>query len=300
MTEPVWVLEDPRAGTAAQALGIAERLGPPFSRISLRYGPLAALPWPIPTLAGLSDRSGFQPPWPRLAISAGRRAAPVSRWLRAHGVRTVHCMRPGLGAADFDLLVLGAHDAPTAAPNRLIIQGATHRISPDVLAHAPPLAGLDVALLLGGPVRGEGMDPAIAARIARQAATLGLHLHVTTSRRTGAAAAEAVAGALHATPHLLYRFGEDGPNPYVSLLAGAKRLVVTGDSISMLSEALMSPAALLIVDPGKLGPRHRRMAAALYAAGRAAPLGGGLPPAVQAPLDETWRVVREIRARNLL
>ena len=43
MTEAaaVWVLADPRAGTAAQALGIAERLGLPFRSV-----PLAWAAWP--------------------------------------------------------------------------------------------------------------------------------------------------------------------------------------------------------------------------------------------------------------
>jgi mitochondrial fission protein ELM1 len=188
MTEPVWVLEDPRAGTANQALGIAERLGVPFRKVPLRYRWPAKLPWPWPTVAGLAERSAFVPPWPQLAISAGRRAAPASRWLRARGVRTVHCMRPGFGAEDFDLLVIGEHDAPRPAPNLLPIRGATHRITPERLAAAPPILGLDVALLLGGPVRGAGLDPATAVRIARGAAALGRHLfrdHFPSHRRRG-------------------------------------------------------------------------------------------------------------------
>ena len=299
MTEPVWVLEDPRAGTANQALGIAERLELPFRRVALRYGPLAAVPWPFPTLAGLAGRADFAAPWPRLAISAGRRTAPVSRWLRARGVRTVHAMRPGFGAQDFDLLVIGEHDDPAPAANLLRIRGAPHRVTRAALATAPALPGLDVALLLGGPVRGAGMEPAVAVAIARQAARLGRFLHVTTSRRTGSAAADAVAQALHATPHALHRFGEDAPNPYLSLLAHAKHLVVTADSISMLSESLMSPAQLWTADPGGLGPRHRRMLAALHAAGSAAPVGGPAAPP-RTPLDETGRVVAEIHARGLL
>ncbi|WP_269749816.1 ELM1/GtrOC1 family putative glycosyltransferase [Roseococcus microcysteis] len=215
MTEaPIWVLEDPRAGTAAQALGIAERLGLPFRVVPLRWSPWARLPLPLPTLLGLADRSAFAPPWPRLVISAGRRAAPVSRWLRVRGARTVHAMRPGLGAADFDLLVIGAHDRPRAAANLLEIQGATHRITPAKLAAAatafPELAALPrprVGLLLGGKVRAEGMDPGTAARIANQAAGLGNSVLATTSRRSGEAAVAALAGALRGLPHHLYPFG---------------------------------------------------------------------------------------------
>ncbi|MDO9502553.1 ELM1/GtrOC1 family putative glycosyltransferase, partial [Falsiroseomonas sp.] len=114
MTAEIWVLADPRAGTAAQALGIAERLPVPHRVVPLEWGALARVPFPFPTLAGLAPaaRAAFAPPWPRLVISAGRRAGPVARWLGARGARTVHCMR-ALGR--FDLSVIGRHDAPREA-----------------------------------------------------------------------------------------------------------------------------------------------------------------------------------------
>ena len=305
----IWVLEDPRAGTAAQALGIAERLGLPFRRVALRFGRAAVLPWPWPTLAGLVDRAAFVPPWPTLVISAGRRAAPVSRWLRARGARTVHAMRPGAGATDFDLLVIGAHDQPRPASNVLVIQGAAHRLTPAVLKAAatafPALAALPrpiTGLLLGGPVRAEGMPPEMAIRLAALAgggAGGGVSVLATTSRRTGAAAADALALALAGFPHHLHRWGEPGANPFAAILALADRLIVTADSISMLSEALMTTTPLLMADPGGLGPRHRAMADGLRASGLAAWVGEPLPPS-RAALDETGRVVAEIRSRGLL
>src|SRR3954454_16331041 len=130
-----WVLADPRAGTAPQPLGIAERLATPHRVVALEWGPAARLPWPWPTLAGLAAPA-LAPPWPRLVLSAGRRAAPVARWLGQRGARLVHCMRPGFGAGDFDLLVVGAHDAPAPAPNLMEILGACHRLSPPRLAAA--------------------------------------------------------------------------------------------------------------------------------------------------------------------
>jgi mitochondrial fission protein ELM1 len=306
MTAPVWVLEDPRAGTAAQALGLAERLGAPFRRVPLAWGPLAALPLPWPSLAGLADRGAFTPPWPRLVLSAGRRSAPVARWLRARGARTVHAMRPGFGAADFDLLVIGAHDAPRPAANILVIQGAMHGVTPEKLAEAaatfPTLAALPrprVGLLLGGPVRAEGLDPGVAARLGTAAAGLGASVLATTSRRSGPAAAQALRKALQDRPHHLHAYGAAAPNPYLAILALADLLVVTGDSISMVSEGLMSAAPLLIADPGGLGARHRALAEGLFADGLAAPLGAA-PPARHAPRDETGRVAAEIRARGWL
>jgi mitochondrial fission protein ELM1 len=302
----VWVLEDPRTGTAAQSLGIAERLGVPFRRIPLRFGPWAKVVWPWGTLAGLADRSEFAPPWPDLVISSGRRAAPVSRWLRARGAKTVHTMRPGFGVGDFDLLVIGSLDSPVPADNLMVIQGAAHRLTPEALAAAPAafpeLAALPsprVTLILGGPVRSENMAPEVAARIAQDAACLGASVMATTSRRTGVTAADAVANSLSNTPHHLHRWSAPGQNPYLAMLALADILVVTGDSTSMLSEALMTTAPLLIADPGGLGPRHRAMVGQLVEAGLAARLGSALPPP-RAALDETRRIVAEIRARGLI
>ena len=315
----VWVLADPRAGTAAQALGIAERLGLPFRILALEWGPLARLPIPVPSLAGLTPaaRAAFAPPWPRLAISAGRRAAPVARWLARRGVRTVHCMR-AWPATGLDLLVIGQHDAPPpparhgrAAPpgagNILPILGAAHRVTPGTLAAArdafAELAALPsprVALLVGGPVRAEGLSPDVAAALGARVAGFAGSVMATTSRRTGAAATAALAAALVPIPHRLHRWGEAGPNPLLGFMAWADALVVTGDSVSMLSESLVAAAPLFIAPIGGEGRRHLALHASLYAAGEARPISAAPAPFARTPRDETARVAAEIPARGLV
>jgi mitochondrial fission protein ELM1 len=302
----VWVLADPRAGTAAQALGIAERLGGGHRVVPLEWGPLARLPLPIPTLAGLRDRGAFVLPWPRLAISAGRRSAPVARWLAARGVRIVHCMR-AWPATGIDLMVIGRHDHPAEAPNILPILGATHGLTPDRLrearAAAPELGALPsprIALLVGGKVRGEGLDPAVAAGLGARVAGFAGSVMATTSRRTGEAAADALAASLAPVPHRLHRWGRGGANPLLAFMAWADALVVTGDSISMLSESLVTAAPIFIAPLGGEGPRHLAMHESLYAAGQARPISAAPAPFARLPLDETGRVAAEIRARGLL
>ncbi|MBP0446293.1 mitochondrial fission ELM1 family protein [Roseomonas sp. SSH11] len=302
----IWVLADPRAGTAAQALGIAERLGQPFRTLPLEWGPLAALPWPWPGLAGLSPaaRGRIAAPWPGLVISAGRRSVPVARWLGRRGARLVHCMRPGAGAGEFGLLVVGRHDNPRPAPNVMPILGATHRISPAVLDAArrdwAALLALPrprVAVMLGGAVRGQGMPPEEALEILDRVLPHAGSVLATTSRRTGEAAAEALAGRLAGVPGMLHRWGSAGPNPYAGFLAAADSVVVTGDSVSMLSEALASPASVFVAGAPPDAPRHRALHQALFQAGQAVPFGNfpAAPPRV--PLDETGRVAEAVRAR---
>lgn len=305
----IWVLADPRAGTAAQAIGIAERLGRPFRTVPLEWGPLARLPLRWATIAGLTlaARRALAPPLPDLAISAGRRSAAVALWLGRQGVGTVHCMAPGFGESRFGLLVIGRHDSPPAAANILPILGAAHRMSPARLDAAREEWGMfgafpgpRIALLLGGPPRGEGMAPETAAAIARQVAGFAGSVLATGSRRTGRPAEAAVAEALGALPHRLHRWGDGGPNPYAGLLAWADAVVVTGDSVSMVSEALATRVPVFVADPGGLGERHRRLHESLYAARQARPLAEAPTPFAREPLDETGRIAFEIAERRLL
>jgi mitochondrial fission protein ELM1 len=309
MNTPLWVLADPRAGTAAQALGIAERLDTPFRTVPLAWGPLAALPSPWPSLAGLAPEAKalLAAPWPRLVISAGRRAAPVALWLAQQGARTVHCMRPSFGAGQFDLLVIGQHDQPHPASNLMAILGATSRMSPTRLAAAKAewaaelgaLPGPRVALMVGGRVRGEGLDMPTAAALVP---ALRRHfpdatILASTSRRTGQAATDRIAADLAGTPHRLYAWGDSAKNPYDGFLAWADVIVVTGDSVSMLSEACGTGAPVLVAseEPG----RHAALAASLYAAGLAWPLARAAEATRHPPLDESGRVAIKIRTLGL-
>lgn len=335
----VWVLDDPRVGTANQALGIAERLGVPFRRIPMSWNPWTAhLAGLVPggSLAGLRQptrgiaaelarqtagvslpaarAADGQPPRPDLVISAGRRSGAVALWMKSQfGCRLVHCMSPGLGGllrmAQFDLLVTPEHDRPQPAPNVLPVLGAPHRLSPLLLRQAriawqERLAHLPrprVALLVGGPVRGSDMAPAMAHALGKQVARLtasrGGAVLATTSRRTGREATEALAAGLGPALHLIYRWGEPGENPYHGFLASADAIVVTADSVSMISEACASTAAVYVAAAELGGPRHRRFAEALYQSGHARPLGNTVARWARPPLDEAGRVAAEIRRR---
>jgi mitochondrial fission protein ELM1 len=325
--ERVWVLDDPRAGTSAQAIGIAERLGVPFRRIPLAWNWMAHIAGLVRTgsLVGLSGQArrtvgegiaGLSLPGrgPELVISAGRRSAAVSLWLKArYGCRIVHCMSPGLGgllrADAFDLLVIPAHDRPPLAANVLPVLGAPHRVSPLLLRQASGawherLAHLPhprVALLVGGPVRGSDMPPTLAHGLGRKLARLvgarGGAVMATTSRRTGGEATEALSAGLSPVLHLLYRWGEPGQNPYHGFLATADAVVATADSVSMISEACATLAPVYVALPELAGATHRRLLDSLYEAGQARPLVEDLSPWPRSPLDEAGRVATEILQR---
>jgi mitochondrial fission protein ELM1 len=255
---------------------------------------------------------------PSLVISAGSRAASVALWLRERlECRVVNCMSPGIGnalrARAYDLAIVAEHDQPPLAPNIFPVLGAPHRLSPTLLRHAAGrwaerldyLPHPRIALLIGGtrdnPFRGPDLSPALAhnlaRKVARMAASRGGSVLATTSRRTGPEATEAVAAGLGRVLHQMYRWGEPGENPYSGFLALADAVVVTADSIGMLSEACATTVPVFVAAPELAGTRQKRLIAGLVQAGHARQLGRGLVGWKRTPLDEAGRVALEVRRR---
>jgi mitochondrial fission protein ELM1 len=318
MAPLIWAVTDDRPGTAAQVLGVAAALGLPFVEKRLGYSGLARLPNFVrgAGLMGIDDasRARLAPPWPDVVIAAGRRSAPVARWIKAHAgkaVRLVHLMNPGrVGAGDFDLIVLPHHDCTPPggdAANVLRITGAPHRITDAVLAAAaakwaPVFAHLSrpyIALLVGGATNRRPFPTPIAqdlgTRTAAMAQSVGGSVLLATSRRTGTDAEQALTGALSG-PHASYVWGQGGDNPYMGFLALADVLVVTGDSVSMCSEACATGKAVFIAAPDAItAPKHRRLHQELYAKGDARPFDGNYAAWTHPPLNAADDVAQAVR-----
>lgn len=287
----VWVLADDRAGNVAQCLGVAEALGLPLVVKQIRYDVWGRLPNPVrgASLLGLAPESKAQltPPWPRVVVAAGRRTAPVARWIKRRcGAVLAQIMDPGPGGRDdFDLIAIPNHDGPRAQhPNLLRVVGAPHRVTPARLAAAAEewrgrFAHLPrpwVALSVGGATRKVPFTAEMARSLGAQVAALALarggSVLVTTSRRTGAEAEAALLDAIP-EPRFVHRWGAEGDNPYFGFLALADILVVTGDSISMCCEACAAPAPVYIwAPPGWVVPKHASLHQELYDQGFARPL----------------------------
>ncbi len=313
--EPIiWVLEDDRAGNVSQCLGVAERLGLPFIEKSISYNGRAKLPNFLlgASLRGLdrTSRNEITSPWPDLVIAAGRRTAPVARYIKkknAGKTKLVQIMHPGeSGADDFDLICVPAHDEKSFAQNEMTIIGAPHRITEDKLAEsarkwATAFAEFPhprIGLIVGGATRKKSFSPAMAEQLGRQidglATAMGGSVLVTTSRRTGDAA-KALMQAIKGKA-FKFEWGDEGENPYFGILALADILVVTADSVSMCSESCATGKPVYIYAPENLiGPKHRRMVNSLFAGGYARPFEGALDGQLQQKLDVTGEITARVR-----
>lgn len=292
--DDIWVLADDRAGNVGQCLGVAEALARPFTVKSIRYDRLGRLPNPLrgASLLGVNaeSRAVLTAPWPKLVIAAGRRTAPVARWIKRRcGALLVQIMDPGPGGRrDFDLIAVPGHDGKRlGGANVLPILGAPHRVTAAKLAEAAAqwrdrFAALPrpwIGLIVGGSTKNRTFTPAMARDLGERAAALaasaGGSVLVTTSRRTGAEAEAALLAALP-EPRFVHSWQAGGDNPYFGFLGLADALVVTGDSVSMACEACATAAPVYLFAPADLvAPKHARLHAQLYGRGLARPLEAG-------------------------
>lgn len=272
----VWLLAGRHAGDNAQLERLAEALGWPYEVHTLRFRPLLCrLPgWLVgartPGIAGVQPP--LAPPWPDLVLAAGRRSAPLARALAARGARSVLLGRPRAPLDAFDLVITTPQYGLPARANVM------HLPAPLCAPPLPPDAALVerwrarladlprpwTLLLVGGPSRPYRFDAgtarAVAAATARALATRAGSVLVCGSPRTPAAALDALEGALD-RPARVYRFRPADPdNPYRAWLALADACIVTGESASMLADAVATGAPVAVYPLPARRPWWRRAA----------------------------------------
>jgi len=292
-----WVICEGLAGLRAQALGLAEAAG----LQPLQFDLAARAPWRFlaPTLwprwVARHAAGSLPRPGPDLLIGCGGLAASVGLANRGRAPM-VHVQHPRMDPTRFDLIVAARHDQLTG-PNVVVTRTALHRATPARLAEAarvwePRLRHLRrplVAVLLGGSNGRFRLDEAVATRLANQLAVMTrndrVSLAITPSRRTDPAARAIIADTLE--PFGAWMWDMQGENPYFGLLALADAIIVTIDSVSMVSEAVATRAPVMLAPlPG----RSRRIFAfldALLESGRVRNFGGRCEIWPVEPVDDT-------------
>lgn len=320
MTEPehprrALVLSDGAAGNENQALALASALTSQVE--TMRLESRAPWRWCAPhRLPGATHAFGtafaarLHAPWPDVVVGCGRQAALATRLMReasAGACAAVQILDPRIDPAHFDVVVAPEHDGLRAA-NVITTRGGLNRIDDLWLQRArgafPELAALPsprYALLLGGPTRALALDRAywesLVADLSARLHDEGASLMLTSSRRTPEGLRTLARDAFADVPNRQWHGDADGPNPYAGFLAWADALVVTPDSVNMLSEAAATRVPLWSYAPQKLRGKVGHFVAALHASGRLRFLGEPASEDAITPLRETTRVAWEISRR---
>lgn len=280
---------------------LAERLHLAWSRYTLQPQP----PWRWAAPRWLwGSASGFDPGLaerldalrPQLVVGCGRQAALATRIAKRRVKSlTVQILDPRVASAEWDLVVQPNHD-PSRSSRTLITRGSLHPVNPTWLAaqrEGRPELGAQPSprqlVLLGGPTKHCRFSVETARNWCEQIARYPIGCRWVIGSRRSPDWLQAVFRTL---PSDLQWWSEaDGPNPYAAALAWAEQILLTPDSVNMLSEAAATSAKLQVLAADSMRGRLAQFHQLLDASGR---LGGDWQHARVEPVVEPWRDLEEI------
>ena len=308
-----WVVTEGMAGTENQCLGVAEALDttPIVKRIALRQPWKSLSPW----LGSETDKiflpigDKLLPPWPDVALVAGRKAIAAARYIKKESrgkTLVVFLQDPRISSSQFDLIAVPEHDR-LRGPNVIVTAAAANRITPERLEYEreafsdafEPLPAPRIAVLIGGDSRAYKMTETVTRKLAMQLRALALDgrysVMVTTSRRTGAANQAILDEALLDTPAWVWDGLSD--NPYFGFLGWADVILVTADSVSMMSEAGTTgkPVYMIPLEGGH--PRITKFHQNMMARGVLRVFDGVVENWTYPPLNDAALIAGEIKKR---
>ena len=283
-----WLLMGTRVGDNNQLFALAEALRCPFEAKLITYNQLRRFPVMRTglTIVSSESRASIRPPWPDLVIGSGYGCVPVARYIRERAggrAKLVHIGNPREPLDDFDLQITTPQYPRDPAPNLLELPFPIGNPAKDTeptsverewLRRFPKPRRL---IVIGGPARHWCIDHAALSDAIREIAAKRPRgsIIVATSWRTPEGTrrllADLVSGADEAVVEAFPRFGV--------LLHECEEIYVTADSVSMISEAILSGKPMGLI-PIK---RSLRGLAAYWL--RERPFGGATLP----DFENFWR-----------
>lgn len=302
LANEILILADNRIGTYSQAIALAEAIGFPYRVINLQYGFFAKLPNFLLSDSILrltkSSREAINSinQLPKLVISSGRRSAPIALYLKKKSrnlVKLVQIMKPELGLSLFDFVVLPTHDRVKKAIGSNVIAtiGAMNRVNEKLLDEERQKFSTDfefyekpvIAMMIGGDSSRTKFEKESVEKLVLQVSQIAKNMKasliILTSRRTGEKLTLAIKNAAKSANlndlRLLCWLKIKDKNPYLAIIGLADYFVISGDSVSMISDCCSTGKPLYIFDEKKISTaKHRRFHQAVFDGGFGRKLSG--------------------------
>ena len=296
----IWALLLPEAGFRSQVMGLAEALQSRVQgtvieknvdlRAPWRYLPATLCPLALHGLTATSDR--LEAPWPDLVIGCGRRTIPLALAIKRASLgrsKAVFIQDPKAAAPKFDLVFPMHHDG-LDGPNVMAVDTALHRVTDEKLEAGRAkwrarFEGLNrplIGVVLGGSNGSlrftESCARDLVTKLERLARDDGAGFVITPSRRTDEDALAVIRDFARRQPQTWLWDGQND-NPYFGILGLSDALIVTEDSVSMVSEALVTGKPLATVPLEGHARRHKMFIDNLRTKGAITRFDGTLPHA---------------------
>lgn len=264
----IWLILGSRRGDINQLHALAKAVGLPFEAKAIAYNRLRHLPFLRGaglSIVAASSRELIRPPWPDIVIGIGYASVHVAREIRRRSggrARIVQVGNPRAQVDDLDLVITTPQYWRAPAPNVLALPYPMGNPAKGIVPTPQERAWLQAyprplrLVAVGGPARYWKLDDQALAdavkKLARSVASDNGSLVVATSPRTTSDTRRLLSDLLTGECETLV---EDFPR-FAVLLAAADEIHVTADSVSMLTEAILTGKPVGMI-PIARSPRGR-------------------------------------------
>lgn len=217
-------------------------------------------------------RRGLPSAPPVTIIGCGRRAALVSRWLSNywsdHTVKTIQILDSGLPSHYFDQVIAPRHDR-LSGDNVIHVTGSLNPVDESWMNQAQSRYSLpavyaqgSVVLLLGGASQrfsfSRSWFEAELSELIPGLTAQSYPLVVLMSPRTPEWVVDVLHQQLSSLPYHLITWPAR-PYAYAASLASARQVLVTPDSVNLISEAVARGAPIYVLDAPLTGRKTKKL-----------------------------------------
>lgn len=305
-----WLLTEGAQGMISQVQGLAQGLGVdfehktihlkfPFIFIPPKLSPIQKYSFNFNDVVQKVDPNNC----PDFLISCGRKSVVANIFLKnflqdqfKKKITNIHIQDPKINPSYFDFLILPSHDNQIASNNVIYSTGALHYIKESEIAQ---IKSTCVSVILGGPNKYYNFE---FEPIKKELDTLfennpGIEkIQIIASRRTPKKLFEGLKSNYSNNKVFIFDDSLNRKN-YVHHLSNCSHIMVTCDSISMISEAAITakPIYILYLKKKKSDYRFRRFFQLFEQLGIIKRLNGKLEHWTYEKLYETKRIALIIK-----
>ena len=252
-----WILSDNLVGHEKQSISLAEKLNINYKLIKIKK--INFIKRNLSSFFNLEKKSFFKPPYPKIIISCGKSTAYYSKMIKQKAknkIFSIFIQKPPINLSNFDVVISPKHDKCKGL-NVIETQGALTKINSKYIKNinkkkAPSILKKKfVTVLIGGDSRHHKITKSILDKIIKSLQLIEeqkkIRIFILVSRRTNKK------NYLYLKKNLINKnFIFVLPNSkkvsYLNAISFAKAIIVTSDSVSMVTEASSTGKPTYIID----------------------------------------------------
>jgi len=252
-----WILSDNLVGHEKQSISLAEKLNINYKLIKIKK--INFFKRNLSSFFNLQKKNFFKPPYPKIIISCGKNTAYYSKMIKQktkNKIFSIFIQKPPINLNNFDVVISPKHDKCKGL-NVIETQGALTKINSKYIKNInkkkPPsvLKEKFISLLIGGDSRHHKITKPILDKIIKNLKSIEeqkkIRIFILVSRRTGKKDYLYLKKNL-ISKNFIFVLPNSKKVSYLNAISFAKAIIVTSDSVSMVTEACSTGKPTYIID----------------------------------------------------